>query len=231
MPTAGWPLDQQRVAVGHPAAGGQVAHLPGVERGLGGKVEPLQRALVRETWRCLCPSGCAAPRGATPPPDTAAPASRAVTGRHVPPRPAIHRAGHASPPASAAPACPAARPHRRSPAASRHLLVFRQGTGAARCRAACVGIAALASVSSGRSSGESGTMPCRWARSTHALATAKTPVMAGDLEPRVMDADLAAHATTTLTSRPDQRPRHAVVVGVDVHAGVVVHTHRVSSRS
>ncbi len=41
-------LDQQRVSVGDPAAGGEVAHLLGVQRGLGGKVKPLQRALVRE---------------------------------------------------------------------------------------------------------------------------------------------------------------------------------------
>jgi len=42
------PLDQQRVAVGHPAAGREVPHLLGIERRLGREVEGLQRALVGE---------------------------------------------------------------------------------------------------------------------------------------------------------------------------------------
>ena len=37
------PLDQQCIAVGHPAASGQVAHLLAIERRLGCKVESLQR--------------------------------------------------------------------------------------------------------------------------------------------------------------------------------------------
>jgi len=39
---------QQGVAVGHPASGGQFPDLSGVERGLGGEVEVLKATQVRE---------------------------------------------------------------------------------------------------------------------------------------------------------------------------------------
>ena len=45
---AGRPEQQQRLAVRHPAAGGKLADLPGIERGLGGEVEAVQLAHRRE---------------------------------------------------------------------------------------------------------------------------------------------------------------------------------------
>ncbi len=48
LPHPGRPLNQQGVAVGDPAAGREIAHLLGVERGLGGEVEALQRAHAGE---------------------------------------------------------------------------------------------------------------------------------------------------------------------------------------
>jgi hypothetical protein len=55
-----------------------------------------------------------------------------------------------------------------------------------------------------------------------ALAATAALAVPGDLGPRVMDAHLAAadHAADLGT---DQAPRHAVVVGVHVHAAVVLH--------
>ena len=45
---AGRPEQQQRIAVGHPAAGRQLADLRGIERGLGIEVEAVERRTVRE---------------------------------------------------------------------------------------------------------------------------------------------------------------------------------------
>ena len=56
-----------------------------------------------------------------------------------------------------------------------------------------------------------------------ALATAEAFVVAGDLKPGMVDADLPAidrHADLCA----NQLPRHAVMFGVDVHAGVVLDT-------
>ncbi len=56
-----------------------------------------------------------------------------------------------------------------------------------------------------------------------ALATAEAFVVAGDLEPGMVDADLPAinrHADLGA----NQLPRHTVMVVVDAHAGVVLHT-------
>ena len=51
------------------------------------------------------------------------------------------------------------------------------------------------------------------------LAAAETLVVAGHLEPGMMDADLVvAHHHADLGA--DQPPRHAVMVGVHVHAGI-----------
>ena len=44
----GRPEQEEGVAVGHPAPGGQFPDLTGVERGLGGEVEVLQAAQVRK---------------------------------------------------------------------------------------------------------------------------------------------------------------------------------------
>jgi hypothetical protein len=48
LPTPGGPEHQQRVAVGYPAAGGEVADLARVERRQGGEVEAFERAHERE---------------------------------------------------------------------------------------------------------------------------------------------------------------------------------------
>jgi hypothetical protein len=56
----------------------------------------------------------------------------------------------------------------------------------------------------------------------HPLAAAATFVVVSDLDDSMMETDLAA-ATLHGDLRTDQLSRHAVVVGVDVHAGVVLH--------
>ncbi len=133
---ARWPLDQQRFAVGHPATGRQVPNLLGIERRLRREVEGLQRAPMRKLGDRPCPSGCVAPRGAPPPPHTAAPAFRAVTGFPGPLRPAGRRAERASPSASdgsrvsGSTSMPALTSH--LPRAAR----IRPGIAAARSRAA-----------------------------------------------------------------------------------------------
>jgi hypothetical protein len=43
-----WPQQQQRLAMRHPAASGELANLPRIERGLGGEVETVEIAHRRE---------------------------------------------------------------------------------------------------------------------------------------------------------------------------------------
>ena len=66
------------------------------------------------------------------------------------------------------------------------------------------------------------TMPRRWARSHGALAPTPPLPVARHLRARVADPHLAV-VDHDADLRADQLPGHAVVVGVDVHAAVVLH--------
>ena len=83
---AGRPQQQQRVAVSHPTAGGELTDLRLVERGLGGEVEAVEIPRMSGSGRSCPPSRCAARPCARSRARRGRPAPRAGSSRAAPPR-------------------------------------------------------------------------------------------------------------------------------------------------